>query len=342
MAPDSAGSATRREGRRGRRGGARARSRAGTSTRAGSRPRGSGRGRAAASSSPSGRSRRRRTAARLRLLGLDRHYDRGVDVVALDPPSGCCRTTTPSPRPRPARHTVHLLASPFVHGPLPSPDGYVREDAYLPGLSRLLDWGGSARGPTRLLKGPGYPPSALLATRRIARARSDVLHVHGAGFPGFDRLWLRGVARDRPMVHDRPRGAAAAHRRPGRRRPSSSPWSTASSSIGGGPRAPRGTRPRPARSSRSGPCLRERERDAAAASDRDHAALLRGHPPTRASTPPSGRRPRSSGAVPEARLVIAGDPLEAGGLCVTSRRASASSTGSTGSSATCRGTASRR
>ena len=96
-------------------------------------------------------------------------------------------------------HTVHLLASPFVHGPAPGPDGYVREDVYLTRSSRLL----MGRRRTRahvVLRGLEYPPSALLATRRIAALDPDVLHVQWLGLPRFDRLWLRRAARRRPTV----------------------------------------------------------------------------------------------------------------------------------------------
>ena len=96
-------------------------------------------------------------------------------------------------------HTVHLLASPFVHGPSPSPDGYVREDIYLKQSSRLLMGRKRTRAHT-VLKGLEYPPSALLATRRIAALAPDVVHVQWLGFPRFDRFWLRRVADDRPTV----------------------------------------------------------------------------------------------------------------------------------------------
>ena len=129
-----------------------------------------------------------------------RHYDRDVDVVVLDPPSW----TLPYDHALSAAlarrgHTVRLLASPFVHGPAPSPDGYVREDVYLTRSSRLL----MGRKRTRahaVLKGLEYPPSALLATRRIAALAPDVLHVQWLGFPRFDLFWLRRVADDRPTV----------------------------------------------------------------------------------------------------------------------------------------------
>lgn len=96
-------------------------------------------------------------------------------------------------------HTVHLLASPFVHGPSLSPDGYVREDVYLTRSSRLL----MGRKRTRVhavLKGLEYPPSAFWATRRIAALGPDVVHVQWLGIPRVDRFWLRRVARERPTV----------------------------------------------------------------------------------------------------------------------------------------------
>jgi glycosyltransferase involved in cell wall biosynthesis len=123
-----------------------------------------------------------------------------VDVVVLDPPSW----TLPYDHALSAAlarrgHTVHLLASPFVHGPSPDPDGYAREEVYLTGSSRLL----KGRKRTRanvVLRALEYPPSALLATRRIRALAPDIVHVQWLGFPRFDRLWLRRVAARQPTV----------------------------------------------------------------------------------------------------------------------------------------------
>ena len=96
-------------------------------------------------------------------------------------------------------HTVHLLASPFVHGPSPDPDGYAREDVYMTRTSRLLAGRRRSRAHT-LLRGLAYPPSALLATRRIKALDPDVVHVQWLGIPRFDRLWLRRLAAARATV----------------------------------------------------------------------------------------------------------------------------------------------
>jgi glycosyltransferase involved in cell wall biosynthesis len=123
-----------------------------------------------------------------------------VDVVVLDPPSW----TLPYDHALSAAlarrgHTVHLLASPFVHGPSPAAVGYVREDVYLPWTSKLL----RGRGRTRahaVLRGLEYPPSALRGKRRVEALAPDVVHVQWLGIPRFDRLWLRSLARSRATV----------------------------------------------------------------------------------------------------------------------------------------------
>ncbi len=79
-------------------------------------------------------------------------------------------------------HTVHLLASPFVHGPSPVPAGYVREDVYLPVTGKLL----RGRKRTRagvILKGLEYVPSAVRGRRRVEALGPDVVHVQWLGIP---------------------------------------------------------------------------------------------------------------------------------------------------------------
>lgn len=96
-------------------------------------------------------------------------------------------------------HTVHLLASPFVHGPPPVPDGYVREDVYLPVTGKLL----RGRKRTRagvVLKGLEYLPSAVRGRRRVEALAPDVVHVQWLGIPRLDRRWLRRLARSYPTV----------------------------------------------------------------------------------------------------------------------------------------------
>jgi len=96
-------------------------------------------------------------------------------------------------------HPVRLLVSPFVHGPSPEPAGYVREEVYLPLSGRLLKGRKRSRAGV-VLKGAEYAPSALRGARRIEKLAPDVVHVQWLGYPRFDRFWLRRVAHRRPTV----------------------------------------------------------------------------------------------------------------------------------------------
>ena len=152
-----------------------------------------------------------------------------------------------------------------------------------------------------------------LATRRIAALAPDVVHVQWLGFPRFDRLWLRRVARTTGRPSSPP--TRSCRRVPPTRWTSggtSSPPSTASSST---PRAPASgspssasTRPRSSRSrtrpSRAPTGRRSRRRPGRRSSSSGSSGS------TRASTSSSARCREVVGAVPEARLVVAGDPLE--------------------------------
>lgn len=96
-------------------------------------------------------------------------------------------------------HRVRLLASPFMHGPSPVPAGYVREDVFLPRSSRLLKGRRRSRVGSAL-RGLEYVPSARRARRRIDELRPDVVHVQWLGIPRYDRRWLRELADPYPTV----------------------------------------------------------------------------------------------------------------------------------------------
>jgi glycosyltransferase involved in cell wall biosynthesis len=82
---------------------------------------------------------------------------------------------------------------------VPEPEGYAREEVFLPLSGRLL--GRSPRSPLRLpLKGAEYGPSALRLVRRVRSLAPDVVHVQWLPLPRLDRLWLRRLARDRSTV----------------------------------------------------------------------------------------------------------------------------------------------
>jgi glycosyltransferase involved in cell wall biosynthesis len=123
-----------------------------------------------------------------------------VDVVVLDPPSWTLPYDHGLSSALARRgHTVHLLVSPFVHGPAPEPSGYVREDVYLPLSGRLLKGRKRTRA-SGVLKGAEYAPSAVRGARRVEKLAPDVAHVQWLGYPRFDRHWLRRMAHRRPTV----------------------------------------------------------------------------------------------------------------------------------------------
>jgi glycosyltransferase involved in cell wall biosynthesis len=93
-------------------------------------------------------------------------------------------------------HAVTLLTSRFPHGEVPAPEGYDREELFAPLSTRLF-----RRAPARLaLKSVEYPPSVARLVRRIERLDPDVVHVQWLPRPELDLRWLRRVADDRPVV----------------------------------------------------------------------------------------------------------------------------------------------
>jgi glycosyltransferase involved in cell wall biosynthesis len=110
-------------------------------------------------------------------------------------------------------HDVTLLTSPFTHGEAPEPDGYVREEVFLPLSSRLARR--APRSRLRLpLKGLEYTPSAARLVRRVAVLDPDVAHVQWLAIPRYDLHWLRRLRRPAVLTaHDvlprRPKNARA-------------------------------------------------------------------------------------------------------------------------------------
>jgi glycosyltransferase involved in cell wall biosynthesis len=94
-------------------------------------------------------------------------------------------------------HTVDLLTSPFPFGPVPAPVGYRRDELFLTASGRIL-----RRNPrTRLrlpLKALEYPPSVARLLLGLRRLRPDVVHVQWLPLPRVDLQWLRRL--DRPTV----------------------------------------------------------------------------------------------------------------------------------------------
>jgi glycosyltransferase involved in cell wall biosynthesis len=87
-------------------------------------------------------------------------------------------------------HDVTLLAGPFLHGSVPEPDGYAREEVFLPVTGRLFK--PLPRSRLRLLlKGVEYLPSAGRLVGRLETLEPEIVHVQWLPRPELDRRWLR-------------------------------------------------------------------------------------------------------------------------------------------------------
>jgi len=87
-------------------------------------------------------------------------------------------------------HDVTLLTSAFLHGAAPQPDGYRREELFLPLSTRLLR--GVPRARARVaLKGIEYLPSVWRLLRRIDRLDPEVVHLQWLPRPEVDVRWVR-------------------------------------------------------------------------------------------------------------------------------------------------------
>ncbi len=112
-------------------------------------------------------------------------------------------------------HDVHLLTAPDLHGSAREPDHYQRHETFLPLSSRLLRR--RPRAPLRrYVKGAEYPPSVWRSERLLRRLAPDVVHVQWLPSPRYDIRWLQRVVGRYPTVftaHDvftrRPRSAQA-------------------------------------------------------------------------------------------------------------------------------------
>lgn len=120
-------------------------------------------------------------------------------------------------------HDVHLLTAPFLLDAPPEPDGYVREELFVPVSSRLLRKRPRARF-RRILKGAEYLPSVRRLVRRIDALRPDVVHVQWLVRPELDVHWLRKLAQRRAAV-------ITAHNALPRRRRAYPAWSQALDAV---------------------------------------------------------------------------------------------------------------
>jgi len=121
-------------------------------------------------------------------------------------------------------HEVHLLTAPFLLDDAPEPEGYVREELFIPLSARLLRGSPRARV-RRVLKGAEYLPSVRRLLRRIAALDPDVVHVQWLPRPELDIRWLRRVARERATV-------LTAHNALPRRARAFEPWREALGTVG--------------------------------------------------------------------------------------------------------------
>jgi glycosyltransferase involved in cell wall biosynthesis len=96
-------------------------------------------------------------------------------------------------------HDVHLLTAPFLLDEPPTPDGYVREELFVPLASRLLQKRPRARA-RRVLKGIEYLPSVRRLLRRVQTLEPDVTHVQWLVRPELDLRWLRALASRGPTI----------------------------------------------------------------------------------------------------------------------------------------------
>lgn len=126
-------------------------------------------------------------------------------IALLDPPSFTVPYDDRLATALAARgHEVHLLTSPFVFGEPPQPDGYEREEIFLPVSSRLLRR--SPRSRLRYLaKGAEYGPSVVRLRRRLASLEPDVVHVQWLAEPRLDVRWLRRISRPLVVTAHEPR-----------------------------------------------------------------------------------------------------------------------------------------
>ena len=118
-----------------------------------------------------------------------------VDPFAYTPPydDGLCAAL--------ARrgHDVTLLTSRFLHGPTPPPRGYAREEIFLPLSARLF--ASRPRSPLRFpVKAAEYGPSVWRLLRRVRALQPDVVQLHWLPLPRLDRRWLGRLAATVPTV----------------------------------------------------------------------------------------------------------------------------------------------
>jgi glycosyltransferase involved in cell wall biosynthesis len=118
-----------------------------------------------------------------------------VDPLAYTPPYDHSLAAALASR----GHDVTLLTGPFLHGNVPAPEGYRREEVFLPLSARLFSR--SPRSPLRLpVKALEYASSSRRLVRRVESLDLDVVHVQWLPRPELDLRWLRAIASAHPVV----------------------------------------------------------------------------------------------------------------------------------------------
>jgi glycosyltransferase involved in cell wall biosynthesis len=91
-------------------------------------------------------------------------------------------------------HEVTVLTTRFPYGEAPAPEGYTREELFFPVSGRLRRL--APRSPAhRLVKAAEYAPSVRRLRRRLDTLAPDVVHVQWLALPERDLRWLGALGR---------------------------------------------------------------------------------------------------------------------------------------------------
>jgi glycosyltransferase involved in cell wall biosynthesis len=96
-------------------------------------------------------------------------------------------------------HDVDLLTSPFAFGAPPAPNGYRRRELFLPLSGKLVRM--APRSRLRfVVKGAEYVPSVVRLVRAVGAFDPDVVHIQWLAVQRYDLRWIERLRRDRPVV----------------------------------------------------------------------------------------------------------------------------------------------
>ena len=96
-------------------------------------------------------------------------------------------------------HDVDLYCASFAFDDLRPPDGYRHHEIFFRVSAKLFRRNPRARA-RFLVKGLEYGPGVRRLRKEVQRMDPDVLHVQWLGLPRYDLRWLRAVVRERPVV----------------------------------------------------------------------------------------------------------------------------------------------